>query len=430
VSGSGVDRSFSTGVHPTLIAPVPRISIQAFCESGDVAQVIERASADRRMLKAQTKVQMGGISAAMEAFRSTATPNLILIESFADRTILIEQLEALAACCDAGTKVIVIGNTNDIGMYRELTSRGVSDYLIAPLDVSTLIHQISSLYAPESTQKIGRIISVIGAKGGVGASTICHNLAWTISQKIGEHSIIVDLDLPFGTAGLDFNQDPLQGVADAILAPERLDLNFIDRLLWKCGERLEILAAPVALDRTYDLADHAYDGIIDILRSAVPATVLDIPHQWCGWTKRVLLNSDEIVIVATPDLANLRNAKMLIDFTKSARPDDQPPWVILNNVGLPREIRPPELFIKQIEASNFIVIPFDPKLFGGAANNGQMIDEADPNAKIVVELEELARKLMGKSIFRHRPRGRINTLVKRFSWKSRVEETANARRTS
>lgn len=430
MSGSGADRSFSTGVHPTLIAPVPRISIQAFCESGDVAQVIERASADRRMLKAQTKVQMGGISAAMEAFRSTATPNLILIESFADRTILIEQLEALAACCDAGTKVIVIGNMNDIGLYRELTSRGVSDYLIAPLDVSTLIHQISSLYAPESTQKIGRIISVIGAKGGVGASTICHNLAWTISQKIGEHSIIVDLDLPFGTAGLDFNQDPLQGVADAILAPERLDLNFIDRLLWKCGERLEILAAPVALDRTYDLADHAYDGIIDILRSAVPATVLDIPHQWCGWTKRVLLNSDEIVIVATPDLANLRNAKMLIDFTKSARPDDQPPWVILNNVGLPREIRPPELFIKQIEASNFIAIPFDPKLFGSAANNGQMIDEADPNAKIVVELEELARKLMGKSIFRHRPRGLINTLVERFSWKSRVEETANARRTS
>ncbi len=428
MSGSGSDRSFSTGLNQTLIAPVPRISIQAFCETGDVAQAIERASADRRMMKAQTRVQMGGIPAAIEAFRSTATPNLILIESSAVRADLVEQLDALAACCDAGTKVIVIGNRNDISLYRELTSRGVSDYLIAPLDATTLIHQISLVYATESTQAIGRIISVIGAKGGVGASTICHNLAWTISQKIGEHCIIVDLDLPFGTAGLDFNQDPLQGVADAILAPERLDQNFIDRLLWKCGERLEILAAPVALDRTYDLADHAYDAIIDILRSAVPATVLDIPHQWCGWTKRVLLKSDEIIIVATPDLANLRNAKMLVDFTKAARPDDQLPWLVLNNVGLPREIRPPELFIKQIEANNFITIPFEPKLFGGAANNGQMIDEADANAKINVELEELARKLMGKNVLRHRPRGLINTLFERLSAKKRIDEKINVRR--
>lgn len=236
--------------------------------------------------------------------------------------------------------------------------------------------------------------------------------------------------MPFGTAGLDFNQDPLQGVGDAILAPERLDQNLIDRLLWKCGEKLEILAAPVALDRTYDLADHAYDAIIDILRNAAPATVLDIPHQWCGWTKRVLLKSDEIVIVATPDLANLRNAKMLVDFTKSARPDDRLPWIILNNVGLPREIRPPELFIKQIEADNFIVIPFEPKLFGGAANNGQMIEEADANAKVVLQLDELARKLMGKSIFRHRSQGIMHTLIERFSTKTRSEGKINAWRKS
>jgi len=422
MSEQGSDRALLAGVNAAPIAPVPRISIQAFCETSDVAQNIERASVDRRMAKAQTKVQMGGVPAAIEAFRSAPTPNLILIESMANRLTLVEQLEILAGSCDPGTKVIVIGHENDIALYRDLIARGVSDYLTAPLDLLTIIRQISQLYAPGATQTIGRVISVIGAKGGVGASTICHNLAWSISQKIGEQCVIVDLDLPFGTLGLDFNQDPLQGVADAILAPERIDANFIDRLMWKCGERLHILAAPVALERVYDLPEYAFDAIIDILRTSVPAVLLDLPHQWSGWTKRVLLNSDEIVIVATPDLANLRNAKMLLDLLKGARRGDRPPNIVLNNTGLPREIRPPEHFIKQIEAENFVAIPFEPKLFGTAANNGQMIEEADRNSKIVTQLDELAQTLMGKGMARRRPKRLIGPLLERFARGKQAEK--------
>lgn len=420
MNAQGADRPFTTGPNAVTIAPVPRISIQAFCESDDIVDVIDRASTDRRMMKAQTKIQMGGLPAAIEAFRSASTPNLIVIEVASDRATLIDQLETLAACCDAGTKVVVIGYENDIALYRDLISRGVSDYLTAPLDVVTVIRQISLLYAAGDSQAIGRVISVIGAKGGVGASTICHNLAWSIAQKIGEQCVIVDLDFPFGTVGLDFNQDPLQGIADAILAPERLDENLIDRLMCKCSEKLHILAAPVALERVYDLPEHAFDATIDILRASVPAVVLDLPHQWCGWTRRLLLGSDEIVIVATPDLANLRNAKMLLDILKAARRDDQNPRIVLNNVGLPREIRPPELFMKQIEAFDFITIPFDPKLFGGAANNGQMKEEADPRSRIVEQLDEFAQTLMGKGIMRRRSNSLLAPLIDRFSRKNNL----------
>ena len=115
------------------IAQVPRISIQAFCETQDLAQVIDSASTDRRMSKAHVKVHMGGVFAAIEAFRSAPTPNLIVIELMSERSQLIANLDALAEFCDAGTKVIVIGHENDIALYRALTSRGVSDYLAAPL---------------------------------------------------------------------------------------------------------------------------------------------------------------------------------------------------------------------------------------------------------------------------------------------------------
>ena len=138
-------------------------------------------------------------------------------------------------------------------------------------------------------------------------------------------SVVTDLDLAFGTAGLDYNQDPPQGIADAVFSPERIDTAFVDRLLSKCSENLSLLAAPATLDRVYDFGAEAFDSIFDSLRSTVPCIVLDVPHQWTGWTQRTLLSADDILIVAAPDLANLRNAKNLVDFLKAGRANDHRP---------------------------------------------------------------------------------------------------------
>ena len=106
------------------IAPVPRISIQAFCDSPDVSQVVTAAASDRRMDRAQIKVHMGGASAAVEAYRAAPTPNVIIIESGAGRDELLSFLESLSDFCDAGTKVVVIGRLNDIVLYRDLMGPG------------------------------------------------------------------------------------------------------------------------------------------------------------------------------------------------------------------------------------------------------------------------------------------------------------------
>ena len=218
---------------------MPRISIQAFCETSRVAEVIESAAMDRRMLKAHMKVHMGGVAAAIEAFRGAPTPNLIVIESVADRAGLIASLDELSEFCDSGTKVIVVGHENDIALYRMLTARGVSDYIVAPFEVLSFIQHVSHLYNGPNAETLGRVIAVVGAKGGVGASNISHNLAWSISRVLEIQSVVADLDLAFGTAGLDFNQDPPQGIAEVVFSPERVDANLIDRLLSKCSDTLE-----------------------------------------------------------------------------------------------------------------------------------------------------------------------------------------------
>ena len=185
-----------------------------------------------------------------------------------------------------------------------------------------LIECLSNLYNDPDTDPVGNVIAFIGAKGGVGSSTVCHNAAWAMSEILKSNVVVADLDLAFGTTGLDFNQDPIQGIAEALQSPERLDEVLLDRLLTKCSERLSIFAAPVVLDRDYDISADACDIVLDIVRQNVPFVAVDLPHTWTPWVKRVLLQADEIVITAVPDLANLRNAKNLIDLLKQNRTND------------------------------------------------------------------------------------------------------------
>jgi pilus assembly protein CpaE len=160
------------------IAPAPRISIQAFCESVETAAAVQSAGEDRRLAKAHLKIQMGGMAAASEAYRAASTPNVIVLEFEQRPEAVLAGLDSLAEVCDPGTRVIVIGRHNDVTLYRELVRRGVSDYLIAPINTLDIVRSICGLYSAPDAKPVGRILAVIGAKGGVGASTIAHNVAW------------------------------------------------------------------------------------------------------------------------------------------------------------------------------------------------------------------------------------------------------------
>ncbi len=380
------------------ISPAPRVSVQAFCETVETAAAVQSAGEDRRMAKAHLKIQMGGATAAAEAYRNAPTPNVIIIESESRGHEILAGLDQLAEVCDAGTRVVVVGKINDVVFYRELTRRGVSDYLIAPVGTLDIVRAVCGLFSAPDAKPVGRIIAVVGAKGGVGASTVAHNVAWAVARDLALDSVVTDLDLAFGTAGLDYNQDPPQGVADAVFSPDRIDTGFIDRLLSKCTDHLSLLAAPATLERVYDFNPEAFDPILDAMRSTIPCVILDMPHQWTGWSRRMLVSADDILIVAGPDLANLRNAKNLVDFLRSSRPNDRRPFYCLNQMGVPKrpEIKPAD-FAKALEDEPLAEIPFDPALFGTAANNGQMIAEVAASHKIADTFRQMAQALTGRA---------------------------------
>jgi pilus assembly protein CpaE len=379
--------------------PVPRISIQAFCESPDTGSVLQRAAMDRRLAKAHVTVHMGGIIAAAEHFTETPTPNLVIVECREKGKVVLERLEQLAQVCDPGSKVIVIGVDNDITLYRELIRAGVNEYIVAPFGPLTIIESIAALYVGPEAGPIGRIFAFVPAKGGVGSSTIAHNVAWCVAEQMKINTAVADLDLAFGTAGLDFNQDPVQGIADALLSPERLDDVLLDRLLVKYTERLSLLTAPATIERDYEVDTDAYDAVLDLVRASVPCVVIDLPHVWTPWAKQIMCSADEVVITASPDLASLRNTKNIFELVKQARPNDNPARLVLNQVGI---VKRPEIPAKDfgdaVGSPPALVLPFDPQLFGTAANNGQMIAECSPQSRAAQGFSQLAQQLIGREV--------------------------------
>jgi pilus assembly protein CpaE len=406
-SESELDEAVTDGEVAQLNAlrPIPRISIQAFCETESVAKPIERAGDDRRMAKAHLKVHMGGLEAALEYYDVAPTPNLIVLESRDEPKELLESLQRLADVCDPSTKVIVIGHYNDVWLYRELIRAGISEYVVAPVSLADVVAIISQIFVDPDAEPLGKSIAFVGAKGGVGSSTIAHNVGWMMSTTFNSEVVVADLDLPFGTANINFDQDPAQGIAEAVFSPERIDEVYLDRLLAQCSEHLSLLAAPSTLDRAYDFDADAFAQIIDIAQRSAPLLILDVPHAWNGWTRKTLVQADEIVITASPELANLRNTKNLVDTLKKLRPNDKAPYLIINQAGVPKR---PEIsaedFAEPLDLVPLATIPFEAQLFGNAANNGRMLGEMDAQHMIVKSIFDIAHVLTGRSEIKTKPK--------------------------
>ncbi|MBB3407985.1 pilus assembly protein CpaE [Rhizobium sp. BK316] len=394
--------------------PLPRISVHAFCESEGLQRVMERCANDRRMSKVSLRITSGGTAAAANMFSGAPTPNLIILETRTNPANLLAELAPLAAVCDPSTKVIIVGYYNDIGLYRELIRNGISEYMVQPIAMPDIMGAMAAIFVDPEAEPLGRSIAFIGAKGGVGASTVAHNCAFGISNLFSTETILADLDLPYGTANIDFDQDPAQGIAEAVFAPERLDEVFLDRLLTKCSEHLSLLAAPSLLDRAYDFEGQAFQPVMDVLQRSAPVTVLDVPHAWSDWTRSVLSSADEVVICAVPDLANLRNTKNMLDALRKMRPNDKVPHLILNQVGMPKR---PEIsvsdFCEPLEVEPIAIIPFDIGLFGNAANSGRMISEVDPKSPTSETFSQISHIVTGRVAIKKSRKGGLLGLLKR-----------------
>jgi len=394
--------------------PVPRITIAAFCDRPEIASLLMSIASDRRLAKATMTVETGGVTTGVARLSTQASPNLLILDLGGSPGAILADLDRIAEYVDAGSKALVIGAANDIGLYRELMKRGVSEYLVPPLQPVDVIRAISTLYADPDKPFVGRVAAVLGARGGVGSSTVAQNVAWTLAERFHAATTLIDLDVAFGTTGLNFDEDAETGVGEALQKADQLDQTYLERLLVRRSEHLSLFPASAALERDFEAAPPAYEALIEQVRRIAPFVVLDLPHTWSRWMRNTVLAADDVIIVATPDLASLRNSKNLFDIIRSNRPHDSPPALVLNMVGVPKRPEiPVKEFAKAVAVEPLTIIPFDPAVFGAASNAGQMVIAAAPDSRPAIGLETVARALCGREPPPRRKTSILSRVLKR-----------------
>lgn len=393
----------------------PRVHI--FCEEdGSIAETARML--DRRTFRAHAiEILQGGLAGALAAYERAASPDLLVIETHLPPEPLFAAIENLAAVCQENTRLIIIGRINDVNVYRALLRRNISDYLVTPPAPGQLAAAIRSALQPENETAAGRMISVIGAKGGCGASTICHNLGWALAEHMHTDTVIADCNLPFGTLGLNFNQDAGNGLAGALAAGDKLDAAMMEKLLARCSDHLSLLTAAALPGGAPDISPGSAMHLASLLRQSARICLFDMPCGWPEWTRLLIEASDDCVVVTEPDLVNLRNARNLFETVRESRANGRPPLLVMNKVGLPRR---PELTVAEfagaLDTAPSLTVQFDARLFGMAANNGLMIGEASPKSGAASSFRRFAGVLAGQNATKPATSGNpLKPLIDRIS---------------
>lgn len=395
-----------------------RFSIEAFPQSEETEAALAALTSEREFAKSKLTIHAGGMLRAAKHYVDNPSPQFIIVEENGNSNDIHRGLEALADVVEPGRKVIVIGTVNDVQAYRRLISEGVSEYLVGPVSTADVAAAIISCVKDTSAAPKARVISFIGSRGGVGNSTLATNIAWALATTVEEDVIGVDLDFHFGTMALALNLDPKQPVFDSLTEADRIDPVLIERFMTEHGPHLSILSTPGTLKELSEPSVEAIERLIDICRSMSQYVIIDLPRRWNAWVSAVLLLSDEIVVTANPDLANLRDAKLLFDWMKSRR-GNAINRLILNKADVAKRNQlSTKDFQDTLDLAPSLTIGFDPILFSQLANNGQTIGEGAKSHRLNEQFRQLAQQMSGK-------KGGITreTSSKLFGWLKRPAKT-------
>ena len=375
-----------------------RTSIGAFVIAQETADAVEALREDRLFLRSEIRVEQGGVGAAVTFLSQYETPAVLIVETDARGDALNDQLQELANVCAPNTRVILIGRENDINLFRNLVREGISDYLVGPVQVEQLKTSFEDVFKGGGTASDGRVIAFTAVRGGAGSSALAHHTAFALSQTFEEQVIVLDLDIPFGTAALAYNLQARQTIADALSQADRMDEVLLERYLLAHDKHLSILAARASLGSGVTVTVDGLNALLKLVRRMASFVVLDLPHSWEAWVREVLIEADELVAVSEPDLASLRDTKNMLEFIGSSRGAESPTHLVLNKVGVPKR---PELSEKEFREGAAITVevsvPSDPAAFGGAMNNGELVFKASANSKAVPAINEIARIVSGRT---------------------------------
>lgn len=344
-------------------------------------------------------VSSGTVRDAVRRLGNTPTPEILVVD-LTDAGDPMTEIGALAEVCDEGTQVLAIGDVNDIQLYRALIGFGVHDYLVKPIDADALAASLSRAKdGPKAAEPVaeqtGRVVAVVGARGGVGATTVATNVAWTLAQEQRQRVALVDLDLFFGSCGLTLDLESGRGFREALENPARIDGLFIERAMVRAADNLFVLSAEEALDYAITFDPSAIELLVEHLRRDFQVVVLDLPRFGARTQTSILTSPASIVLVSEPSLAGMRDTQRLARlFADSAPKADV--CIVLNRVGANKgaELTRGD-FEAGAESKVSIIVPFEPKTMAATAGTGKPLAKVANGSKATAAMRALSVEVGG-----------------------------------
>ena len=323
-------------------------------------------------------IKRGGIVRAIQYLSAERSPETIIVDiSGADMPA--SQVHNLAELCEPGVTVIAIGDRNDVGLYRDLVQAGVSEYIVKPVTVQLLAKALSSTPSVAEgspiSRKLGKMVAVVGARGGVGATTLAMNLAWYLANRRNRRVLLLDLDLQNGDCALALNLKPTPGLREALVNPVRIDSVFLERAVAILGDRLFVLSAEEPLRADAEFTAEAVETLVAVLRTQFHYIIADVPRTPAAPYRQALDIADVRVIVADQTLRSVRDTVRLRDALGegNAKSGD---FLVVNRSGEGGWQAVTLEEMANVKLRPNLVIPFRPKLFTvpGPARRGAFTD--------------------------------------------------------
>lgn len=349
------------------------------------------------------KIYKGGLRNAVQSLSMSASPNVLFVD-LSESGDPLNDINGLAEVCEPGTVVIASGQVNDVRLYRDLVASGIHDYLLKPFSIDSLRDSIANaqaiFHAPKAEVVNDRphvLVTVLGTRGGTGASTVATSIAYAMSTKEKRLTGLLDLDVHFGTGALSMDLEPGRGLTDAVENPSRIDGLFIERAMVRASETLAILSAEAPISQPLLTDGAAYHHLQEELRGAFECTVVDLPRGMLIQHPHLVQSSNAVVIVTEFTLAAARDTIRLLSWLKSNAPQSR--VIVVANKAQPgaTEIATKD-FEQSIERPIDLVLPYDAKATSQAAKLGKTVAESGRATKLGQGLVQLGHDLVASDL--------------------------------
>jgi pilus assembly protein CpaE len=356
---------------------------------GVVSSVLQQFFAD-------AVVRDGDSSAALAYLAEVPAPKVVVVD-IGESSEPLSAMLSLTAAFTEETHLIGIGEINDIALYRELTEAGVTDYLVKPVTEKAMAAALSRSEeakveaAPKPQISPGEVhkIIVVGARGGVGASTTAVNLAWIFAEEKGMKTALVDLDLEFGTIALSLDLEPTRGLREALETPARIDNLFISSATAKLSDNLSIMATEENLAHGHSFSPNAVEVLFETLAHEHGCIVVDLPRALYSVRDEVLNEATHVILVTELSLPALRDSIRLLGIIEEAAPKT-PITVVANRCKGGQQAMGQGEFQKALGRKVDLTITDESKLFNDAANTGKPVVNQSGRSKAAKSLRSIA----------------------------------------